>query len=113
MPKDAVDEAEREAEVEGLGALEDFDPHEIEDRPALPGIYVFYDISDRPIYVGEAENVKRRIKDHEEKFWFKQPIVESASWIRIADGRLRRQIETLLIKFLKSNAVINKKDVDR
>ncbi len=113
MPEDAVQEVSEEATVEGLGALEDFDPHSPEERPSLPGIYVLYDISERPIYVGEGENVKKRIRDHEEKFWFKQPIVDSASWIRIDNTTLRRQIETLLIKFLKSNAVINKKDVER
>ncbi len=60
---------------------------------------MFYDVSERPIYVGEGGNVRGRIKDHEDKFWFKRPIVESASWIEIKDGKLRKQIETLLIKF--------------
>ncbi len=99
--------------MEGLGSLEDFDPHVDSERPAEPGIYVLYDISERPIYVGQGTNVRARIRNHEEKFWFKRPIVESASWIRIEDERLRVQIETLLIKFLKSNAVINKQNVDR
>lgn len=103
----------KEAQVEGLGALEDFDPHDDDERPPEPGIYVLYDVSERPIYVGEGGNVRKRIKDHEEKFWFKRPIVESASWIKIADSTLRNQIETLLIKFLKSNAVINKQNVER
>jgi len=113
MPTDAAQEVAEEAEVEGLGSLEDFDPHNDPERPAEPGIYVLYDVSDRPIYVGEGRNVKRRLKDHEEKFWFKRPIVESASWIRIEDDQMRKQIETLLIKFLKSNAVINKQNVER
>jgi len=55
---------------------------------------VLYDISDRPIYVGEGANVRSRIKDHEEKPWLKRRIVESASWIKISDGKLRGQIET-------------------
>jgi len=113
MPKDALEEVEGEAAVEGLGKLEDFDPHVDEERPDEPGIYVLYDISERPIYVGEGAKVRARIRDHEEKFWFKRPIVESASWIKIGDDKLRRQIETLLIKFLKSNAVINKQNVVR
>jgi transcriptional regulator with XRE-family HTH domain len=113
MPKDALAEVEVEAAVEGLGQLEDFDPHIDEERPDEPGIYVLYDISERPIYVGEGAKVRARIRDHEEKFWFKRPIVESASWIKIADDTLRRQVETLLIKFLKSNAVINKQNVVR
>jgi transcriptional regulator with XRE-family HTH domain len=113
VPADTANELAEEAQVQGLGALEDFDPHEDGDRPADAGIYVLYDISERPIYVGEGGNVKKRIRDHEDKFWFKRPIVESASWIEIKDSVLRRQIETLLIKFLKSNAVINKQNVER
>jgi transcriptional regulator with XRE-family HTH domain len=113
VPSDTANEVAEEAEVKGLGKLEDFDPHADNERPAEPGIYVFYDISERPIYVGEGKNVRKRIKDHEEKFWFKRPIVDSASWIKVEDDPLRVQIETLLIKFLKSNAVINKQNVER
>jgi transcriptional regulator with XRE-family HTH domain len=113
VPEDTAKEVADEAEVLGLGSLEDFDPHLDSDRPTEPGIYVLYDISERPIYVGEGKNVRKRIKDHEDKFWFKRPIVETASWIQVTDDTLRVQIETLMIKFLKSNAVINKQNVER
>lgn len=113
IPEDTAKELAQEAEVQGLGALEDFDPHLDSDRPSDSGVYVLYDISERPIYVGEGGNVRKRIKDHEDKFWFKRPIVVSASWIKVEDPTLRNQIETLLIKFLKSNAVINKQNVER
>lgn len=115
ISSDAVEELAAEANVQGLGSLEDFDPHSKDDHdlPGGPGIYVLYDISERPIYIGEGGNVGKRIKDHREKFWFKQPIVETAKWIKVDDAVLRKQIETLLIKFLKSNAVINRHNVDR
>ncbi len=113
VPEDTAQEVADEAAVQGLGSLEDFDPHLDSDRPTEPGIYVLYDISERPVYVGEGRNVRKRIKDHEDKFWFKRPIVETASWIQVTDDTLRVQIETLMIKFLKSNAVINKQNVDR
>jgi ribosome-binding protein aMBF1 (putative translation factor) len=113
LPDEVEEEADAETNVQGLGSLEDFDPHDEDDRPAEPGIYVFYDISNRPIYVGESGNVKNRIRQHEDKFWFKKPIVWSASWIKVEDDALRKQTETLLIKFLKSNAVINQKNTER
>ena len=113
LPDEVEREADAETNVQGLGSLEDFDPHDEDDRPEEPGIYVFYDISNRPIYVGESGNVKNRIRQHEDKFWFKKPIVWSASWIKVEDNTLRKQIETLLIKFLKSNAVINKQNAER
>jgi transcriptional regulator with XRE-family HTH domain len=110
-PPAVTKETEEAAEVEGVGQFIDFDPHEVASRPRDPGIYVFYDVSDRPIYVGESDSISRRIRSHEEKFWFKRPIVDSASYITIADVELRKQIERILIRFLKSNAVLNKQHV--
>ncbi len=113
-PKDVLEEVKREAEIEGVGQFVGFDPHDENDFPNEPGVYVFYDVSDRPIYVGESGNIKRRIRsDHIEKFWYRTPIVEKASYVRVEDQKLRRQLEDTLIKFLKSNAVINRSQVDR
>lgn len=94
--------------VDGIGNLEDFDPYNKEEIPDLPGVYVFYDISQRPVYVGESQRIATRIDQHRDKFWFRPPILQSASYIEVRDQRLRRQLEQALIKFLKSNAVINK-----
>lgn len=113
VPEGVTREAEREAQVLGLGALTDFDPHEAADLPGVPGVYVFYDISDRPVYVGKASEIKDRVRHHNEKFWFRRPIVDHAAYIEIQDERLRTQVEQILIKFLKSNAVLNKHHVDR
>jgi transcriptional regulator with XRE-family HTH domain len=105
---------ERESyEVSGIGELVDFNPHDPSDQPMKPGVYVFYDISGRPIYVGKATNIRDRVDDHKEKFWFKQPIVQTAAYIEIRDKQLRDQVETVLIQFLKNNAVINKNKTAR
>lgn len=40
-------------------------------------------------------------------------MVENASYLQIADRKLRKQIEAILINFLKSNAVLNKQHADR
>jgi transcriptional regulator with XRE-family HTH domain len=113
LEQDAQEVAREDATIEGLGELVDFDPNDEEDRPDVPGVYVLYDISNRPIYVGMSDNIRTRLRDHSEKFWFKRPIVETGSFIEVRDARLRRQIETLLIKFLKSSAVLNKQNVER
>ena len=96
-----------------IGELIDFDPHDPGEHPALSGIYVLYDISERPLYVGQGKAIDKRIRDHNDKFWFRSPIVESASYVQIDDKELRERVEAVLIKFLKSNAVINKRLVDR
>ena len=100
-------------EVPGIGELVDFNPHDPADHPNKPGVYVFYDISGRPIYVGKANDIADRVDDHKEKFWFKQPIVETAAYIEIGDKKLRDQVETVLIQFLKRNAVINRNKTAR
>lgn len=113
VPREAKEEIEQEAKIEGFGELVDFDPHDDEDLPALGGIYVLYDISERPIYVGQGADIRNRLRQHRDKFWFKQPIVHTAAYVKIEEKSLREKVETLLIRFLKSNAVINKQNVDR
>ncbi len=113
LERDAQEVTRENATIEGLGELINFLPNDSEDWPDVPGVYVLYDISDRPIYVGMSDNIRNRLRDHQEKFWFKHPIVSDGSYIEIPDAALRRQIETLLIKFLKSNAVLNKQNVER
>lgn len=113
VPEEVRNEATEEQEIKGLGSLTDFDPHDENDRPTTAGVYVFYDISERPIYVGKADNIKRRVEQHEDKFWFKRPIVVNAAYVQIDDADLRHKVEQVLIKFLKSNAVINKQSVER
>jgi len=113
LPAEAKKEIKDEATIGGVGEFFAFDPHDKNDWPDEPGIYVLYDISERPIYVGQGSSIRKRIQDHEEKFWFKTPIVDTAAYIKIDDGGLRKKIETILIRFLKRNAVINRQNVER
>jgi hypothetical protein len=114
LPDEAKREISEEAQIEGVGELKGFNPHDNDDLPAVAGIYVFYDISERPIYVGQSGDIKARIlRDHREKFWFRSPITETGAYVEVADKSLREKVETLLIRFMKSNAVINKQNVDR
>ncbi len=111
---DSERELRQESHIEDLGDLIDFDPHDAKQWPNEPGVYVFYDISQRPIYIGQGKDISSRIKAHKrDKFWFREPIVTAGSYVAIRRSRLRRQVEAVLIKFLKNNAVINKQQVDR
>ncbi len=96
-----------------IGEFIDFNPHDSKDYPTVGDIYVVYDISDRPLYIGQGMTIDKRLRNHYDKFWFKPPIVESASYLQIDDKPLRERVEAMLIKFLKSNAVINKQLVNR
>ena len=112
-PDQLVQAVEESAEIRGVGRMTDFDPHSEDDFPRDPGVYVLYDVSDRPVYVGKSANIRDRLRNHVDKFWYRTPIVEKAAYVHVDDGVLRGQLEETLIKFLKSNAVINQRLVDR
>jgi transcriptional regulator with XRE-family HTH domain len=108
-----IDEGKEPSGGGEIGQLIDFNPHDPNDQPQTAGVYVFYDISARPIYVGKATRIAERVADHSQKFWFRPPIVETAAYIEIPSRTLRDQVETVLIQFLKNNAVINKNKTAR
>ena len=111
-----VIEAEIKDQAELLPGLEwvDFTPTDLETVPQASGVYVFYDITDRPVYVGKSSyNVRNRVKDHQTRFWFKAPLVVRGSFLSIPDANLCTSIETILIKFLGKHALLNSKGVVR
>ncbi len=105
-------EAKIESEATPLPGLAwvDFTPNDLETVPKQGGVYVFYDITDRPVYVGKSDrNVRNRVRDHQTRFWFKYPLVVRGSFLAVADPVLCVQIETVLIKFLGKHALLNVK----
>lgn len=113
IPKEVSSEVATESAIgPDIGNLTDFDPNDRESWPQGPGIYVLYDVSQRPIYVGKSNSISKRLAEHYDKFWFRPPIVENASYVEASDDSLRSKLELVLIKFLKSNAVINKQSVE-
>lgn len=88
----------------------DFTPSDLETVPQAGGVYVFYDTTDRPVYVGQSKNnVRARVKDHQTRFWFKDPLVVRGAFLAIPDPDLCLKIETILIKFLGKHALLNVK----
>jgi transcriptional regulator with XRE-family HTH domain len=92
----------------------DFTPTDVQSIPELGGVYVFYDITDRPVYVGKSRsNVRTRVKDHQTRFWFKPPLVVRGSFLAIDDPDMCDKIEMILIRFLGNHALLNSKGVVR
>jgi len=116
IPEEVKSEVKEDAET-GFGELVDFDPWEEDDSaiiPKIPGIYVLYDITDRPVYVGKSEgSIRKRIQEHKEKKWFTRPYVSKAAYVQIMEPDMIARVEKLLIRFLKSNALVNKALVER
>jgi len=113
VASEVIEETKRNNEIPGLGSFENFSPHVKDEIPDCAGVYVLYDIADRPIYVGQSESICGRIKNHQDRFWFKEPIVKQGAYIKVPDDGLRKQLEKILIKFLKSNAVLNQHYTER
>jgi transcriptional regulator with XRE-family HTH domain len=115
VPAAVAIEAEREVAVEGVRSLTPFDPHDDNSLPVVAGVYVFYDISGRPVYVGMSPRhpIRDRVREHYEKFWFKKPIVDRASYIAVQDENLCAQIGLVLLHFLKSNVVLTQRLIEQ
>lgn len=111
-------EIEKQIEIEATSVpgltWVDFTPSDLETIPQTGGVYVFYDITDRPVYVGMSKNnVRNRVKDHQTRFWFKEPLVVRGALLTISDGDLCSKIEVILIKFLGKHALLNSRGVIR
>ena len=110
VPKEV--EAAAEAEAHEIPGYEwtTFTPDDQKTIPDQPGVYVLYDITDRPVYVGKSNSSARiRIKDHSTRFWFKAPLVVSGGFIPVKDKSMCDAIELILIKFLGKHALLNEK----
>ena len=105
IPAEVEIQIEKEAAaVPGL-SWSDFTPSDLQTIPQAGGVYVFYDTTDRPVYVGMSKaNVRARVKDHQTRFWFKEPLVVRGAFLEIPDPELCLKIETILIKFLGKHA---------
>ena len=113
-PAEVKEETNAARDVGQLGEFSQFDPHDDAQWPAEPGVYILYDVSERPIYIGKSKmSVAGRLRDHETRFWFKRPLVASAAYVAVKDPRLVLDVESLLIKVLRSLAIVNQKGVVR
>ena len=113
IPNEIEQEIATQSSVSGY-VWTDFSPYDLQTIPQLGGIYVFYDITDRPVYVGKSRsNVRGRVHDHQTRFWFKQPLVMRGSFLAVEDPVMCDKIEMIVIKFLGNHALLNSKGVTR
>lgn len=113
VPAAAAAAAMEETNIVGMGALRDFDPHDEDSFPNLPGVYVVYDVASRPTYVGKGKRIRDRLSRHQEKKWWIPQLVARGSYLEIPDDELRDKIEQLLINFLRSELLVNIQGMDR
>ena len=109
-----------------IGQRKDFDPHYRGDKKSQseqtdpsakrpwpqkksPGVYVFFSSDGHPEYVGKAGDVRTRLSQHEEKFWFRKPVVEKACYFPIEDKEMRTRIEGMLISVIEKQLILNKR----
>ena len=113
VPGDVIEVVNQDSEIENVGRLENFEPHEAGDWPKVAGIYALYDKNKRPVYIGESDNIERRMNTHREKFWFREELVKYASYVQISDRTLRRKMERTAIGLLDSYLLFNKQHTGR
>jgi transcriptional regulator with XRE-family HTH domain len=72
-----------------------------------PGVYIFYDILMRPVYIGQSKDIRKRILDHDREFWFKSPMVDKIAYLVVKDEAIRLKLEAAMIKLVGENAIFN------
>jgi transcriptional regulator with XRE-family HTH domain len=91
-----------------------FNPMDRSDWPpkGSSGVYVLYDKTHHPVYVGESIHIGIRLgehKDYEQKEfdkWFDATAVYG-SYIEVADEKARIELEWVMIRFLKDSLLFN------
>lgn len=109
LPKDVQTEVAESAEggfgeYQGPFPIKEWEQNIDKDTP---GVYIFYDILKRPVYIGESKDIQRRIRQHDDQFWFKSPMVHSISYLVVKDEKVRAQLEAAMIKLVGENAIFN------
>jgi transcriptional regulator with XRE-family HTH domain len=108
-PAEVLNELEQEEEIAGGGQLNDFSPWDDKTIPEAPCVYVYYDRTDRPIYIGQTSSLRRRNVQHQEnEKWFFRRLVERGAYIELKAKADRDRTEKLLIHFLGRNTMFNK-----
>jgi transcriptional regulator with XRE-family HTH domain len=98
-------------EFRGAFPIEEWKKNVDNDNPT-PCVYVFYDEGQRPVRIGETEDLRRRIIEYQDdSWWFRSPTAETFAFITVRDPELRRKIEKALIKLVGERyAMFNVKD---
>ena len=108
LPRKVAQEIKEESEVQGLGEFSDFSPWDDSMIPEEPCVYVYYDRTERPIYVGQTKSLRRRNKQHQaQDKWFFRRLLERGGYFRVDDDTQRIQLEKVLIQFLGRNSLFN------
>lgn len=76
----------------------------------IPCIYVFYDSLNRPVRIGETEDLTRRIREYQQMYWFRPPTAETFAYILVKDSKIRSQAEKVMIKLVGNHAIFNIQD---
>jgi transcriptional regulator with XRE-family HTH domain len=100
-------------ETRGVGDFEFLGPFPIDQwaenigEGKIPCIYVFYDSLNRPVRIGETEDLKRRMKDYALMYWFRSPTAETFAYVIVKDAKFRSQAEKVMIKLAGAHAIFN------
>ena len=106
-----LEELEQEEEISGGALLNDFSPWDDKTIPEAPCVYVYYDRTDRPIYIGQSNNLRTRNRQHQaNENWFFRRLVERGAYIELTGKADRDRTEKLLIHFLGRNTMFNKQN---
>lgn len=71
-----VEEVREVGEFQYLGPFPIDKWQENMGKGKIPCIYVFYDSLNRPVRIGETEDLERRVKEYQQMYWFRPPTAD-------------------------------------
>jgi excinuclease UvrABC nuclease subunit len=80
----------------------------LDNPPALPGVYLLFDVQDNPLYIGHSHNIRKRLQTHKRtKKWWKQVWeLHCITDIPDEDGRLTRETIEILRHRPRYNQIV-------
>lgn len=112
-PEEPPELSSTTSEKLAIGVWQDFVIEDVDSWPTSPGVYILYDVSKRPTYVGKSQNIRNRLREHKRQKWWVDETVVTAAYIEVKDVNLRSRLEEILITFANGNILVNKNLVER
>ncbi len=112
-PEAPPDLSDAAGENLAIGEWQQIAIKDVSSWPSAPGVYILYDRAGRLTYVGQGQNIRNRLREHEgKKWWVAGSTVETAAYVEVKDVKLRPRLEVLFITFANKNILVNKQHND-
>lgn len=70
-------------------------------------VYVIFNIQKHPVRIGETGDLRGRLREYENYWWFHEPIAHTFIYVRVTGEQPRRRLEKVLTAAAGDSAIFN------